>query len=585
MSGRDASAPDAPARPGGLRAGLSRLLRRETGFARWPAPRAHGRPEAGRHLMAGRFLQGGHLVEVPPADLWTAEAPGSGFTDAVQGFAWLDDLAAEGGMAARETARRLAADWVAAFGAGQGPGWRPDIAGRRLSRLVLHAEFLGAGQLDAPGRGAAAHRRTLARHMRFLSRGWRHAAPGVPRVEALMGLVLGALTLRGQTRQQRPALRHLGEECARLVDREGGIASRTPETLAMLFTQLTWCAEALAEAGRPPVPAMIAALAHMAPTLRALRHGDGSLARFHGGGPGHAAQLDAALASPAAGPRGRPPQGMAMGFARLARGRVTLILDAAAPYPASPRAHASTLAFELSSGRRHLVVNCGSGRAFGEKWARAGRATASHSTLSIDGHSSARLAAPAADRAQMMVEAPLHVQIERRRAVTGIGLMVRHDGYVPSHGLTHKREIELDHEGRTLRGEDTLGVQADTHVPLFQNALRAEGQDGIPYRIRFHLHPSVGARLDDAGRMVELMLPSGEPWVFRHEGSARLLLEPSVYFAEGSLSPLASKQIVLTSRAVEYANRVSWTLAKAYGSPDTVRDLDWDPSGRSGGDG
>ena len=91
---------------------------------------------------------------------------------------------------------------------------------------------------------------------------------------------------------------------------------------------------------------------------------------------------------------GAAPHGVAMGFARLQGGRTTLIADAAAPPAgrASAEAHASTLAFELTSGRRPIVVSCGSGRSFGPDWRRAGRATPSHSTLCLDGISSSRLA-------------------------------------------------------------------------------------------------------------------------------------------------------------------------------------------------
>ena len=79
--------------------------------------------------------------------------------------------------------------------------------------------------------------------------------------------------------------------------------------------------------------------------------------------------------------------GLAMGFARLSGGRTSVIADAAPPPDgqASLSAHASTLAFELTSGRRAVIVSCGSGVPFGPDWRRAGRATAPHSPLEIEG--------------------------------------------------------------------------------------------------------------------------------------------------------------------------------------------------------
>ena len=151
---------------------------------------------------------------------------------------------------------------------------------------------------------------------------------------------------------------------------------------------------ALTETSRPVPEEVRSALERIAPTLRALRHSDGGLARFHGGGRGVEGRLDAALASSGI----RTPAGntLHMGYARMNEGRLSLIIDASAPPvgAASANGHASTLAFELTSGRRSLIVNCGSGKSFGVEWRRAGRATPSHSTLCIEGYSSTRLAAP-----------------------------------------------------------------------------------------------------------------------------------------------------------------------------------------------
>ena len=63
-----------------------------------------------------------------------------------------------------------------------------------------------------------------------------------------------------------------------------------------VFTLLTWAAQALAEAGILRRPTL-AAMERIAPTLRALRHADGGLARFHGGGRGAEGRLDQALAT------------------------------------------------------------------------------------------------------------------------------------------------------------------------------------------------------------------------------------------------------------------------------------------------
>jgi restriction endonuclease Mrr len=64
--------------------------------------------------------------------------------------------------------------------------------------------------------------------------------------------------------------------------------------------------------------------------------------------------------------------------------------------------------------------------------------------------------------------------------------------------------------------------------------------------------------------------------VFRHDGIAELSLEPSVYLEKGRLKPRATKQIVLSGRAMEYATRIRWTLSKAQETAVAVRDLNRD---------
>jgi uncharacterized heparinase superfamily protein len=95
--------------------------------------------------------------------------------------------------------------------------------------------------------------------------------------------------------------------------------------------------------------------------------------------------------------------------------------------------------------------------------------------------------------------------------------------------------------------------------------------DGIPFTLRFHLHPDVEAELDLGGAAVSLTLRGGEVWVFRHGQEANLTLEKSVYLESGRLKPRATKQIVLSSRVTDYGSAVSWSLAKPTDAPRAPR--------------
>ncbi|WP_235823893.1 heparinase II/III family protein [Actibacterium lipolyticum] len=552
---------------------LSTLAKPATAFNSQPDPLSIGSFARGRQLIGGNFLFAGFLVEAPDTVIWDLPMPSSGFEEALHGFVWLDDLAAVGDGAARKRAQDWTTLWIETHGRGRGPGWTPDLTARRIIRWINHAIFLLNGQ---DTEASEAYFRSLGQQTIFLSRRWKSAAPGLPRFEALTGLIYAGLSLTGMQRHVTTAAKALARECREQIDEAGGIPTRNPEELLEVFTLLNWAAAALSGAGQVTPKDHVQAIERIAPTLRALRHADGSLARFHGGGRGAEGRLDQALA--ASGVRASAGADLAMGYARLSEGRTTVIFDASAPpKPAvSHNAHASTLAFELTSGRRPVIVSCGSGASFGAEWRRAGRATQSHSVLAIDGCSSSRLGETRRlgnTTRELLADSPKEVVVERTGGSKGQSINGWLDGYARTHGLIHARQLDLSFDGRSLSGEDTLGAFSAPHRKAFDRAMDGVKLAGVPFSVRFHLHPDVDAALDMGGSAVSLALKSGEIWVFRHDGHADLRLDPSFYLEAGRLKPRESLQIVLSSRVLNYAAQINWTLAKAQDTPQGVRDL------------
>lgn len=538
------------------------------GFTSAPEPRSIGLFTKGRQLVAGNYVFAGHLVEAPDRGLWDIDPPDRDFAAEIQGFAWLDDLAAVGDTAAREKAQAWTREWIGRFGGGKGAGWTPDLTGRRVIRLIHHALFLLNGA-DKPATDR--FYATLTVQTRFLARHWPKAAPGLPRFEALTGLVYAGLSLMAMDVLVGPAVAALADEATREIDDKGAITARNPEELLEVFTLLNWAARALTEAGHQVPAAHLAAIERIAPTLRTLRHADGALARFHGGGKGLEGRLDGALAN--AGVKAGLPRGLAMGFLRLSGGRTTIIMDVAPPPggAAARSAHASTLGFEATSGRRPLIVSCGSGAPFGTEWRLAGRATPSHSVLALEGVSSSRFGAGDDD---MLSDRAAVIALRQMETGQGEGVHAAHDGWAQTHGLTHARDLALSSDGRNIIGADALIALNPKGKARFEHVLRATGLRGVPFAIRFHLHPDADAILDMGGNAVSIALKSGEIWVFRHDGRTKMTLEQSVYLEKGRLKPRATKQIVLSAHAAEIETRIGWTLAKAQDTPLAIRDLD-----------
>lgn len=521
----------------------------------------------GKQLLAGNILLAGHLAEAPDTLLWDVAAPDPAFQAEAHGFAWLDDLAAFGTAAARKRAQDWTWGWIARFGTGRGPGWTPDLTGRRMIRWVHHATLLLSGRDRAD---TLAFYKALAGQSTFLARRWHAAAPGLAQFEALTGLVYAGQSLIGMERLVTPATDALARACEAEIDAEGGIPTRNPEDLLEVLTLLTWAASAMTEAGRPVPVALSSAITRIAPALRTLRHADGDLARFHGGGRGAEGRLDQALAAAGARPGATPA--IAMGYVRMSGRRTSVIVDASAPPGgrAARTAHASTGAFELTSSRRALIVNCGAGDSFGAEWRQAARATQSHSALCMDGASSSRFGA----RGE---------RLDRRATVTasrmtfgseGSDLYLAHDGWLSSHGLNASRSLTLSHDGRRLSGVDALTALTAEARRRFEDVMTTSAMNGAGFSIRFHLHPEVDAALDMNETAVSMGLRSGEIWVFRFTGPVRLTLEPSVYLEKGRLQPRPCTQIVLRGHARSFETRIGWTLAKAKDTPLAIRDLE-----------
>ena len=291
---------------------LSMLAKPPIGFVSQPEPRSIGDPVRGRQLAAGTLLFAGQTITAPDTTLWDIPVPDSDFTTAIQGCKWLDDMAAAGDGKARKTAQTWVWRWIKKYGHGSGPGWTPELAGQRLIRWLHHALFLLRGQDRAK---TDVFLNSLAQQTIFLANRAHAAPPGLPRLEAQVGLIYASLSLEGMAKFLQPALDALGKECNTHIDIHGGIATRNPEELLEIFKLLTWAKAALTDSEHIPTAELERALQRIAPSLRTLRHANGNLVRFQGGDQGMEGMLDTALA--ACGIKSRNSDHLTMGYARL----------------------------------------------------------------------------------------------------------------------------------------------------------------------------------------------------------------------------------------------------------------------------
>ncbi len=518
-----------------------------------------GDADLGGALVSGVWRTLGREVDLGRGSMWDVSVPERRLDSERHAFLWLDDLAALGNRVARERAQSWTLDWIRRYGRGSGPGWRPELAGLRLKRWVTHSELL-TRDLDDKSRDR--FWRALAAHQRYLARRWHRAEEGLAQLRALAGLVWSGVVLPHSG--HAAAAEELGRRAGELIDAKGETPSRRPEELAEYVMLLIWTARVLENAGQHAPVSLLSAIVRAVPVLRQLRLGDGSLAAFNGGGRGDPDGLDQALAELRIGVQEKPK--LAMGFARLAGGRIAVVMDADVPARGrhAMTSGAGTLAIEMSAHRQRMVINAGPGQVYGRKWGLLSRQTISHSTVEVGGRSSARIIAhglAASTFGPRLVAGPSLVSIRQAQDATGQWLLATHDGYVSSYGVLHERRLFIDARGSEMRGEDILSVPDARAKALHDRAAR---NGAVQFAARFHLDPGVEVEFDEVVGHVILTLADGETWVFRATGGV-IDLEETIVFDPEANGPIVSMQVVVRSELVEYLGQIIWSFGRVSG--------------------
>jgi len=492
----------------------------------WP-----GDPARAARLLKGELDLGGASCALAPGRFVDPSASDL-LRGAAHDFTWLRDLRALGTDAARLRARALVADWIASH-ANDPIAHRPDVAGARIAAWLGHYDFFFASADDAFRQKLMAR---LVADARTLSAALPTEELDHRALTALKGLIAASVALPEHGGFLARALRFLPQEIARQVLSDGCHAERSPAALLAALQDLTEIRALLQAAQTQPPPILAGAIERMGPALRALRHADGGLALFNGTKEEHGPVIDLVLTQ--AGRGARAPSVLAeAGFHRLQAGRTLVIVNTGAPPPPGldHDAHAGTLSLEMSVGRERLIVNCGAFPAGHAEWRDASRATAAHSTLVIADTNSAEL------KPQGLGRRPVIVETQRQEANGAHWLEASHDGWRKPFGAIHRRRLYVAESGEDVRGEDV--VEAPTPQP---------------YTLRFHLHPSVQASLQQDNETVLLRLPSGGGWRLRADG-ARMSIDESVYL--GGAQPRRAEQIVLTGLA-DGPQQVKWAISK-----------------------
>ena len=490
----------------------------------WP-----GDPGRGRLVLDGRFRFLGRTLKGQDV-LSGAARPGAAWMADFHSFVWLRDLRAVGTDSARTRGAALLSAWIERNARWRPVSWRPDVLSNRICNWLTHAEFFEA---DAE----TAFLNSLARQVKHLYRVSRFVDQDLDRMVVLKAQIYASLCLPGGGRQLPDLLRRLSQLCDRQLLPDGGHIMRSPAAQLTALRHLADANSVIRAVHGDEPEELRNAIERAAAMVRFFRHGDGGMAVFNGANEGEARTTDAVLSR--AGTPGQPVASAPdTGFERIVADRTLLIVDAGRPVRNMPNAHAGTLSFEMSVGKQRIVVNCGAYNGMDDAWRRVQRATAAHSTLTVDDRNLSVLREDGT-----LGAGPESVLCERLESDDGTLLEMSHDGYARSCGLSHRRRIFVDASGNDIRGEDSLS-----------------GTGTRKFAIRFHLHPAVKASLVNSGASVLLRLSDGTGWCLRCKGGTASLQE-SVYLGKAD-EIRRSEQIVIAGATQQGDAHVKWAIAR-----------------------
>jgi uncharacterized heparinase superfamily protein len=519
-------------------------------------------PTVAADLYAGSFVFAGRALATGGRSPFEFRLPSRAWGEVLHGFGWLRHLRAADTALAAAHARALVDQFELEGHGDQRLARETPVLARRLISYLSQSPLLLNGADHA---FYDRFLRAVGRAVRQLERDAVASARPDRRLVAAIALAFAGLACEGYGSLLRRATRILARELDAQILADGGPVSRNPRRLLELLLDLLSLRQLYASRGLEPPPALMRAIDRALPFLRTLRHPDGRLALFNGMGRTDADHLATVLVyheahAPA------PARAPHSGYERLQAGPTVVIADVGGPPPVhhSCEAGAGCLSFEMSSGGQRIVTNCGAPQRTGEALSEAARATAAHSTVTVDRLSSAEflvLSGSGIDRrlarrllrrlGPVILRGPGPVAVERGEQAGWQRLRARHDGYVRAVGLFHERRWQLSLDGDQLAGEDVF---------------TGEGMTAREAAIRFHLAPGIAAT--ETGDAVLLALPGGETWRFESEGAKADIAE-SAFFAASDRTR-RTDQIVVT---VDPRNvgRLRWSFTREDGGEGSGR--------------
>ncbi|KAA0698871.1 heparinase [Neorhizobium sp. P12A] len=488
-------------------------------------------PYVAAELLNGRIPLAGRVLETNGKSPFSLELPSQMFAIRLHAFHWLRHIRAEKTDQACAVARAIVNDWIAVHGRRiQGIAWHADTAAQRLIAWLSHSPVVLQGTDSGFYRRFM---RSLIFHVRYLRRVAATAPDGEVRFRVRIALAMASVAMPARNGTIKRTGQALDNEIDRQILADGGHISRNPRAALELLLDLLPLRQTYVNLGHDVPARLIAGIDRMYPALRFFRHHDGDLALFNGATSTLANELMSVLRYDESA--GQPFKALPhTKYQRLAAAQTLVIMDTGIPFSTdlSRTAHAGCLSFEMSSGKHRFIINSGSPKFAGDRYVQMARATAAHSTVTLNDTSSSSFSR-SGFLGPVMMSGVRNVPVERVETEDGRDCVkASHDGYLAAFGVYHERELTLNASGSILTGRDRFFVPEG-------KSMKGENRASA----RFHVHPTISLVQNETDSAM-LVAPDGETWLFSAPG-CEVLIGEDIFFADAS-GVRASDQIEVT---------------------------------------
>lgn len=524
-----------------------------------------GDPLIGKKLTEGNYFFAGVLLDPELQNPWLINSPSLEVESFLQGFYWLNDLAAIGTYRAKSLAISWTNKWHEHSFITQKVSWDPEITALRSVNFLRNWDLLK----DSSQERTNQYLINIRQQYFYLYAAEKKLVANLAKIRVLHALFLLSVAYQDSSRRKKKISHKLCKNILKCIDKQGHISSRNPEELSEYFfiiNEVINNSENLISISEYNYLILNALKIKIAPILRGLRLGNGFLIRSHGGDFGSVALIDKYLVQ--SDVKKGPSSTNLMGFERITAGRLTLLVDCAKPAENldSFNAHASCLSFELTSGQRPIFVHCGPGGRFGTAFKRYCRATQAHNSCTLDSVSQVQFEIISRNERwpdEFLLSGPKNVTMERQKTLDATWLSLSHDSFEERYGYVHYRKLLMLNSGKVFTGTDSFKI----------NKKEKKRKRARNFYAHFQLHPDV--ELWDHPRLqtIVLRLKNGEHWIFEID-LGQVTVEESTYINTVKGVPQNTKRIVIKSPALYNSAEIKWSLRRREIVSRNTRDLE-----------